>query len=128
MGEGEARREHLAGERRCCGSHRARDARWRSSSSSPFKSAPPRSRVSTQIMYLAPRWRGWAGVGVPLQPVVDGGLDMEADGQPELVAVPCRPLCELQRPCHPATSRVSFPSTSAAVRCPELVGVPCDRP
>jgi hypothetical protein len=40
----------------------------------------------------------------------------------------CSANCELQRPCHAATSRLSFPSTSAAVLRPELVGVPRDRP
>jgi hypothetical protein len=61
------------------------------------------------------------GVGLPLQPAVDGGLDMEAHGQHELVVVPRRPLCELQRLCHAAaTSHLSFPST-------RLVGVPHDR-
>jgi hypothetical protein len=43
MGEGEAKRAHLAGERHCCGSHRARDARWRSSSSSIDLGFPPKS-------------------------------------------------------------------------------------
>jgi hypothetical protein len=52
---------------------------------------------------------------------MDGGLDMEAHGQHELVVVPRHPLYELQHPCHAAaTSHLSFPST-------RLVGVPRDR-